>query len=85
MEAVCFFCSDFGESGAMQIMALFLNLARKRILVEILTEHQELWSGRPFTESTTIGRDRDAHGGGEWRWGNSSRDTSLDAIPAIHN
>ena len=35
MEAACFFCSDFEESGAMQRMVLFLNLAMKSLLADI--------------------------------------------------
>ena len=38
MEAACFFCSDFEESGTVQRMALFLDLAGKRLLVEKATE-----------------------------------------------
>ena len=69
MEAACFFCSDFEESGAMQRMALFLILARKSPLAEIVTERQGLWRGRPLTESTTVGRDGDTYSGGGRRWG----------------
>ena len=58
MEMTCFFCSDFEESGAMQRMALFLNLARKVVA-----------DGRPLTESTMVGWDRDARVGGEQRLG----------------
>ena len=46
----------------------------------IVTEPKGLWRGRPPTESTTVGRDGDAHGGGERRWGDGSRDTPLVAI-----
>ena len=64
-----FFCSDFEESGAMQRMALFLDLAKKRLPVVIVTERQGLRRGRPPTESTTVGRDGDACDGGELGWG----------------
>ena len=69
MEAACFFCSDFEESGSMQRMALVLDLARKSLLAEIVAERQGLWCGRPPIESTTFGRDGDARSGGERRWG----------------
>ena len=83
-----FFCSDFEESGAMQRMALFLDLARKRLTKVIVTEHQRLRRGRPPTESTTVGWDGDACDGGELRWGDGSRDTTLAALEDtyyIHN
>ena len=84
MDAACFVFSDFEENGAMQRMALFLNLARKRFLAEIVTEPQGLRRGRPLTENTTVGRDGDAHGGGERRWGNGSRDTTLAALEGTY-
>ena len=84
METACFFCSDFEENRAMQRMALFLNLVRKRLLAEIVTERQGLWRGRLLTESTTIGRDVDAHGGGERRRRNGSRDTTLAALEGTY-
>ena len=80
MEAAYFFCSDFEKNGAMQRMMLFLDLARKRLLAEIVMERQGLWRGRLLTESTTVGWDGDAHGGGDWRWGDDSRDMTLAAL-----
>ena len=64
----------------MQRLALFLDLARKRLPVVIVTERQGLQRGRPPTESTTVGRDGDACDGGELRWGDGSRDTTLAAL-----
>ena len=69
MEADCFFCSDVEESRAMQKMALFLDLTRKRLLVEIVTKRQGMLRVRPLMQSTTVDPDGDAHGGGERRWG----------------
>ena len=83
-DGVNFFCSDFEESGAMQRMALFLNLARKRLPAVIVMERQGLRRGRPPTESTTVGRDGDAYSGGEQRWGNNSRDTALAALEGTY-
>ena len=79
METACFFCSDFEESGVMQRIALFLDLTRERLPAVILTECQGLWC-ELFTDSTTVGRDGDAHGGGERRWGDGSRDKTLAAL-----
>ena len=59
MEAACFFCSDFEESRPMQRMALFFDLARKRLLAEIVTErhrtgmHMVVGSGGGGTEAGT--------------------------------
>ena len=55
METACFFCSDFEESGAMQSIALFMNLARERLPVLIVTDRRGLWCGRLLTQSTTAG------------------------------
>ena len=72
-ETAHFFCSDFGESGAMQRTTLFLNLAREIIkdgpaLPAVIVENcQGRRHGRPLTESTTVGRNRDAHSGTEQR------------------
>ena len=63
----------------MQRMALFLDLARKRLPVVIVTEHQGLRRGRPPTESTTVVRDGDACDGGELRWGDGSMFTFTEA------
>ena len=84
METACLFCSDFEESGAMQRMAMFLDLARKRLLVVIATARQGLRRRRPLMESTSVGQDGDAHGDGERRWGDGSRDTTLVALENIY-
>ena len=64
----------------MQRVALFLDLVRKRHPEVIVTERQGLRRSRPPTESTTVGRDGEAHGGGERRWGDDSRDMTLAAL-----
>ena len=84
MVTACFFCSNFEESGAMQRMALFLDLVRERLLAVIVTERQGLRRGRPFMDSTTVGRDKDAHGGGERRWGDGSWDMTLAALEGTY-
>ena len=76
-ETACFFCSNFEESGAVQRMALFLNLVREGLPAVIVTDNQGLWHCIPLTESTIIGQGGDAHCGGERRWGDGSRDTML--------
>ena len=55
METACFFCSNFEESGAMQRMALFLDLVRGRLPALILTDCQGLRRGSPLTDSTLLG------------------------------
>ena len=64
----------------MQGIALFLDQARKRLPVVIVTERQGLRRGRPPTESTTVGLDGDAHGDVEQRLGDVSWDTTLAAL-----
>ena len=68
----------------MQRMALFLNLARERLLAVIVTERQGLRCGRLLMDSTTFGRDEDAHGGGEWRLGDGSWDMTLAALEGTY-
>ena len=84
IEKSRFFCFNFKESRVVQRMALFLVLARERLLAVIVMDHQGMWRGRPLTENTTFGRDGDGDGGGEWRWGDGSWDTTLAALKGTY-
>ena len=50
----------------------------------VVTERQGLQRGRLPTESTTVGRDGDAYGVGEQRWGDGSQDTTVAVLEGTY-
>jgi len=73
-----------------RVLALFWLLAlkqlskRRRVLAALFWPFMSLFLpllSWPTNEmAATVGRDGDAHGGGERRWGDGSRATTLDAL-----
>jgi hypothetical protein len=51
METARFFCSDFEENGVIYTVTLFLNLARERLSVMVMTDRQGMRCGRQITKN----------------------------------